>query len=260
VERNRNVMKIAAIYDIHGNLPALEAVLKEVEQAQPDRIMVGGDIVSGPMPKETLERLLAFGDRVYFIRGNADREVVAAFDSMPLDPSLPEEVREITIWVAKQLDTRHRDFLAQLPKQAILHIDGLGDVLFCHASPRSDEEIFTVATPEARLHTILAGVKQNVVVCGHTHMQYMRHVGNIEVVNAGSVGMPYGEPGAYWLLLGPAIVHQRTVYDLKQAAEDIRATGYPQAQDFADNNVLNPPSAAEVIEVFERMAETKNQK
>ena len=253
-------MKIAAIYDIHGNLPALEAVLKEIEQVQPDRILVGGDIVSGPMPKETLERLLAIGDRIQFIRGNADREVVAAFDGIPLDPDLPDEVRELTIWVAQQLDTRHRDFLAQLPEQAILHADDLGDVFFCHASPRNDTEIFTVATPEARLRTILAGVEQNVVVCGHTHMQYIRRIGNIEVVNAGSVGMPYGEPGAYWLLLGPAIVPQRTLYDLKQAAEAIRASDYPQAQDFADTNVLNPPPAAEVIEVFERMTETKNQK
>ena len=250
-------MKIAAIYDIHGNLPALEAALKEIEQIQPDRILVGGDIVSGPMPKETLERLQTIGDRVHFIRGNADREVVAAFDGIPLDPGLPEEVRELTIWVAKQLDTRHRDFLAQLPEQAIFRIDGLGDVLFCHASPRNDTEIFTVATPEARLRTILAGVKQNVVVCGHTHMQYIRRIGNIDVVNAGSVGMPYGEPGAYWLLLGPAIVPQRTLYDLNQTAEHIRATNYPQAEDFADNNILNPPPAAEVIEVFERMAETK---
>ncbi|HLJ36311.1 MAG TPA: metallophosphoesterase family protein [Ktedonobacteraceae bacterium] len=251
-------MKIAAIYDIHGNLPALEAVLKEIEQVHPDCILVGGDIVSGPMPEETLERLLAIGDKVHFIRGNADREVVAAFDGIPLDPGLPEEVRELTIWAAKQLDTRHRDFLAQLPEQAILHVDSLGDVLFCHASPRNDTEIFTVATPEARLRTILAGVKQNVVVCGHTHMQYIRRIGNIDVVNAGSVGMPYGEPGAYWLLLGPAIVPQRTLYDLNQAGEHIRASDYPQAQDFADNNVLNPPPAAEVIEVFERMAETKN--
>ena len=250
-------MKIAAIYDIHGNLPALEAVLKEIEQVQPDCILVGGDIVSGPMPKETLERLLAIGDKVHFIRGNADREVVAAFDGIPLDPGLPEEVRDLTIWVAKQLDTRHRDFLAQLPEQAIFRIDGVGDVLFCHASPRNDTEIFTVATPEARLRTILAGVKQNVVVCGHTHMQYIRRIGNIDVVNAGSVGMPYGEHGAYWLLLGPAIVPQRTLYDLKQSAEAIRASDYPQAQDFADNNVLNPPPAAEVVEVFERMAETK---
>src|SRR2546421_8506051 len=109
-------MKIAALYDIHGNLPALESVLKEIDQAQPDLILVGGDIVSGPMPRATLERLLSLGDRIRFIRGNADREVVAAFDGLSLDQNLPEEVREVMMWTAKQLERSHRDFLAGLPE------------------------------------------------------------------------------------------------------------------------------------------------
>ena len=247
-------MMIAAIYDIHGNLPALESVLKEIDQAQPDLILVGGDIVSGPMPRATLECLLALGDKVRFIRGNADREVVAAFDGLPLDPKLPEEVREGTIWTAKQLERSHRDFLAELPEQMILGVDGLLDVLFCHGSPRSDEEIITSVTPEARLREILAGVKQNMVVCGHTHMQFDLSIDGVQLVNAGSVGMPYGEAGAYWLLLGPEVMLRRTFYDLEQAAERIRSSGYPLAQDFADNNVLKPPTEAEAIEVFERMA------
>jgi len=247
-------MKIAALYDIHGNLPALQAALAEIEQVHPDLILVGGDIVSGPMPRAVLERLLEFGERVRFIRGNADREVVAAFDGLPLDPDLPEEVRELTLWTAKQLTQRHRDFLAQLPEQALFNLDGLGNVLFCHGSPRSDEEIVTAATPEARLRAILAGVKQNVVVCGHTHMQFDLHAGNVRIVNAGSVGMPYGESGAFWLLLGPNIEFRRTLYDLEQAAAAIRVSGYPQAEDFADNNVLKPATAAEAIEVFERIA------
>lgn len=247
-------MKIAAIYDIHGNLPALESVLKEIDQAQPDLILVGGDIVSGPMPRATLERLLSRGDKVSFIRGNADREVVAAFDGLPLDPKLPEEVREVTMWTAKQLERRHRDFLAGRPEQVTLGVDGHLDVLFCHGSPRSDEEIITSVTPEARLREILAGVKQNIVVCGHTHMQFVLSVGGVRLVNAGSVGMPYGEAGAYWLLLGPEVMLRRTFYDLEQAAERIRSSGYPLAQDFADNNVLKPPTEAEAIEVFERMA------
>src|SRR5579872_8476 len=111
-------MKIATLYDIHGNLPALQAALAEIEQVHPDLLLVGGDIVAGPMPHAVLERLLEFGDRVRFIRGNADREVVAAFDGLPLDPGLPEEAREVTLWTAKQLTRRHRDFLAQLPEQA----------------------------------------------------------------------------------------------------------------------------------------------
>ena len=251
-------MRVAAIYDIHGNLPALNAVLEEISEVSPDLLLVGGDIVSGPMPKATLDRLLELESKVCCIQGNADREVVTAFDGLPLDVNVPEDVREATIWVAKQLEYRHRNFLAQLPRHAVLPIDNLGDVLFCHGSPRSDEEIITVATPEARLREMLIGVEQNIVVCGHTHMQFDRHLGNKEIVNAGSVGMPYGEPGAYWLLLGPQIVLRKTNYKLEQAAEDIRNSGYPQAQDFADNNVLKPPTATEAIEVFEQIAVHKN--
>ncbi len=251
-------MKVAAIYDIHGNLPAFNAVLEEISEISPDLILVGGDIVSGPMPRATLDRLLELESKVYCIQGNADREAVTAFDGLPLDENLPEDVREVTLWTAKQLSYRHRNFLAQLPKQVILPIDNLGDVLFCHGSPRSDEEIITAATPEVRLREILVGVKPAIIVCGHTHMQFDRNLDNKEIVNAGSVGMPYGEPGAYWLLLGPQIMLRKTNYDLQQAAEDIRNSGYPQAQDFADNNVLMPPTAAEAIAVFEQIAARKN--
>ena len=195
-------MKIAALYDIHGNLPALEAVLKEIDQTHPDLILVGGDIVSGPMPRATLERLLSLGNKVRFIRGNADREVVAAFDGLPLDPNLPEEVQEVTVWIAKQIERSQRDFLAGLPEQVVIDVDRLSDVLFCHGSPQSDEEIITGATPLARLSEILAGVKQNIVVCGHTHMQFDRVINGVRIVNAGSVGMPYGKRGLTGCCLG----------------------------------------------------------
>jgi putative phosphoesterase len=247
-------MRVAAIYDMHGNLPALEAVLAEIDQQQPDLIVVGGDVASGPLPKATLDRLMCLGERTRFVCGNADREVVACFDGAPLANDLPEEVREITDWVARQLERKHRDFLASFEKQVVLTVDGVGDVLFCHGSPSSDEEILTAATPEPRLHAALTGVDVAVVVCGHTHMQFDRQFGKTRVVNAGSVGMPYGEPGAYWLWLGPAVTLRCTSYDLHQAAQTIRASGYPEAQDFADNNVLQPASAAEATELFERVA------
>jgi putative phosphoesterase len=247
-------VKIAAVYDIHGNLPGLEAVLTEIEREHPDLIIVGGDIVSGPFPQATLKRLLDLEDHARFIRGNADREVVAAFDGSPLGSNVPKEVQEVTTWTAHQLKQRHRDFLASLPEQVTLPVDGLGDVLFCHGSPRSDEEIITKATPEARLRDMLEGIQQDVIVCGHTHMQFDRRIAEKRVVNAGSVGMPYGNSGAYWLLLGPQIELRRTTYDLERAAIQIRASGYPNAQDFADNNVLQPPSEEEAIAVFERMA------
>lgn len=254
-------MRIAALYDIHGNLPALNAVLAELEDIQPDLIVLGGDIVSGPMPKQTLERLRALGNKIHALRGNADREVVTAFDGLPLAQSIPEEVREVTRWVAQQLDQSQRDYLAQLPEHITFHIEGLGDILFCHATPRNDEEIFTSITPQERLDVIFTNVPQSLVICGHTHMQFERHVGNIRILNAGSVGMPYADiPGAYWLLLGPESIKFRlTTYDLETAAQSVRASGYPQAQEFAEENILRVSTAAEATAVFEPIAITQDE-
>ncbi len=252
-------MKIAALYDIHGNLPALNAVLEELKEVQPDLIVVGGDIVSGPMPGQTLERLFLLGDQVRSIRGNGDREVVMAFDGLPLSPDLPEEVREVARWVAGQLTGSQRDFLAALPEQLVLRVEGLGGVLFCHATVRNDEEIFTSITPVERLNVIFSGVEQEIVVCGHTHMQFERCVGNLRILNAGSVGMPYADrPGAYWLLLRPEGYEFRwTGYDGEAAVQELRVSKYPQAQEFAEENVRKVPPAAEVTEIFECIAEAR---
>jgi predicted phosphodiesterase len=136
-------VKIAALYDIHGNLPALNAVLEELKEVQPDLIVVGGDIVSGSIPGGTLERLSQLGDQVRFIRGNGDREVVMAFDGQPLNrqylPDMSRRAQEETRWVVEQLTRAQRDFLAALPEQLELQVEGLGSVLFCHASPRNDQ-------------------------------------------------------------------------------------------------------------------------
>jgi predicted phosphodiesterase len=250
-------MRVAALYDIHGNLPALEAVLREVDDARPDLILVGGDVFPGPFPRATIDRLLAEGERVRFIRGNADREVIAAFDGVPFREDMSYEVRADAEWTARQLDRSHRDLVAAWPEMLVLPVEGVGDVLFCHGSPRSDEEILTAATSAERLGAALEDVTQSLVVCGHTHMQFDLRLSRVRVVNAGSVGMSYGEPGAFWLLLGPDVTLRRTSYDLKRASAAIRASGYPQAYNFAENNVLHPPSAAEVIEVFERYAEQR---
>jgi diadenosine tetraphosphatase ApaH/serine/threonine PP2A family protein phosphatase len=133
-----------------------------------------------------------------------------------------------------------------------IEIGGLGEVLFCHATPRSDTEIFTRLTPEERLLSVFEGMNVPLVVCGHTHMQFDRMVGTIRVVNAGSVGMPFGLPGADWLLLGPDVELRHTAYDLTQAAERIRETKYPQAEDFAARNMLQPPSEEEMLKLFAR--------
>jgi predicted phosphodiesterase len=244
-------MPVAAIYDIHGNLPALETVLEEIRRADVDRIVIGGDVVPGPMPRETLARLLNLEIPIQFIRGNGE---VAVLEQMAgKEPAkVPEQFREVIRWTARQLDPEHQSLLASWPKTLWLEIPGLGKALFCHATPRNENEVFTRLTAEDRLSSIFEGVNATVVVCGHTHMQFDRMIGRIRVVNAGSVGMPFGEPRAHWLLLGPDVQFRRTPYDLAKAAERIRNTKYPQAQEFAEHNVLHPPSEKEMLDVFSK--------
>jgi putative phosphoesterase len=244
-------MRVAAIYDIHGNLPALEAVLHDVRRADVAHVVIGGDVVPGPMPRETLRYLLDLDIPVQFIQGNGDREVLARMRGMETD-TVPEQFRGVIRWVAEQLHPDYEELLASWPQTLRVDVGGVGQVLFCHATPRSDTEIFTRLTAEDRLLPVFEGVSVPVVVCGHTHMQFDRMVGKVRVVNAGSVGMPFGEPGAYWLLLGPNLQLRRTPYDLAKAAERIRATKYPQAQHFAEQNVLRPPPERDMLEVFAR--------
>jgi predicted phosphodiesterase len=248
-------MNVAAIYDIHGNLPALETVLEEIRQAGVDQVVVGGDIFPGPMPRESLECLLEVDLPVRFITGNGDREVLALMAGRETDWYLgaSEEQRAAERWTAQQLRPEHGQLLARWPATLRGEIEGLGEVLFCHATPRNDTEVFTRLTPEERLLPTFEGCDARLVVCGHTHMQFDRRVGAVRVLNAGSVGMAYGESGAYWLLLGPGVEFRRTAYDFEKAAERIRATDYPQADDFATRYVLNTPSEDEALGAFARM-------
>lgn len=245
-------MRVAALYDIHGNLPALDAVLEDVRQAGVDLVVIGGDVLPGPMPRETLACLWDFDVPMKGIQGNGDRVVLEQMAGT--EPStLPEQVREVIRWVAGQIDPEDQRRLASWPKTLRVDIDGLGEVLFCHATPRNDTEVFTRLTPDDRLAPVFAGLDAAVVICGHTHMQFDRTIGRTRVVNAGSVGMPYGEPGAYWLLLGPDVQLRRTSYDLAGAAGRIGETGYPQAREFAAHDVLQPRSEAEILELFSKV-------
>ncbi len=210
-------MRIAVMADIHGNLPALEAVLSDVALEASNVVVVCGDVASGPLPVKALD-LLRVLSGARFIRGNADRALVTAFDGGEL-PAFPGPAAN---WCAAQLSREHRDFLASFSPTVTVDVDGLGRVLFCHGSPRSDVEMMTSETPDERLREVTAGVEADVVVCGHTHMPFDRMVGRVRVINPGSVGMPYGHPGAYWALLGPEVEFRRTDYDREAAAERIR--------------------------------------
>ena len=244
-------MRVAALYDIHGNLPALEAVLALIRREGVDQIVVGGDVVPGPMPRETLERLLAAEIPARFILGNGEVAVLAELAGAV--PAVPPQYRGLIRWSAGQLAPGHEQALATWPRTLSLRIPGLGDVLFCHATPRDENEIFTRLTPADRLRPIFDPVGAALVICGHTHMPFDRTIGRTRVVNAGSVGMPFGEPGADWLLLGPDVQPRHTPYDLQDAAARIRATEYPEAAAFAARNVLQPPSEREMLETFARV-------
>jgi putative phosphoesterase len=226
---------------VHGNLPALEAVLEEVEQEGVDAIVFGGDLASGPLPAETLDRIMAVD--ALAIRGNADRELLERGGR-----GLSDE------WVVEQLGPRHDEYLAGLPETVELDVEGLGRVLFCHGSPRSDDEMILRTTPEERLLEFVGGVEGDVVVCGHTHMQFDRRVGRWRVLNAGSVGLPYGAPGAHWLLLGPDAEHRQTAYDVDAAADRLLAGGSPQAPKLVEENVRTVPSEEEALGFFEQLA------
>lgn len=245
-------MRIAALYDVHGNLPALEAVLDDVARAGVDRVVVGGDVVPGPMPRESMARLTGLSVPTQFIVGNGDREVLAVMRGIETG-GVPEPFRPLMRWTAEQLRPEYDSILAGWPRTLRLAVRGLGDVLFCHATPRNDTEIFTRLTPEERLVPIFSGLGVSLVVCGHTHMQFDRTIGGVRVVNAGSVGMPFQAPGAYWLLIGPGVELCRTDYDLAGAAERISATGYPNAREFAERNVLRPPSEEETLKQYGRV-------
>ncbi len=213
-------------------------MLAEAGDAQ---LVFGGDLAAGPMPAETLDRIMGLDALV--LRGNADRELLSGPSGGLIDE-----------WVVKQLDDRHREYIAALPEQIELDVEGVGHVLFCHGSPRSDEEMILKTTPDEWLREMLAGVEAVVLVCGHTHMQFDRRVDRWRVVNAGSVGLAYGAPGAHWLLLGPDLEHRRTPYDADAFADRVKTFDWPIAERFAEENIRTVPSEQEALEFFEPMA------
>jgi putative phosphoesterase len=242
-------MRVAALYDVHGNLPALEAVLDEVEREQPDAIVFGGDIIAGPMPRETLERVRSL-DNAYLIRGNADRI------ALEVRRGLRHEDHGLGDWVGEQLTNEEADLLGSLPLTVTLEVARLGPTCFCHATPRDDEEIFTERDADDVVAEMLAGTDETTIVCGHTHMQVDRRLGDWRVINAGSVGMPYEhQPGARWALLGPDVELRRTEYDRDDAARRLRAiVGARSGDSNVIESLLRPPPRGEVLDFFQQLA------
>ena len=234
-------MRVAVLSDIHGHLPALDAALADVAGAGVDRIVVTGDIAAGPMPVPVLERLLALGERVVWVRGNGDRELYEPTPDPP-DPVVP--------WAAAQLTEPLRAHLAGLPLTVTLDVDGLGPTLFCHATPRNDTEVALVDSRLERWAEVLAGRTEETVVLGHTHMPFARLANRTLVVNPGSVGMPYGRGGAHWAVLGPGVELRRSPYDVEAACAVLRTSGYRGIEEWLDAYVRHTFGDDEALAVF----------
>ena len=246
----RNASHVAALFDIHGNLPALEAVLDDFRRLTIDEVIVGGDVFPGPMSIAVLDRLSRLEVPVRYIRGNGDRVVLAARAGRDIS-EVPKAFQDIVHWGAESLNDERDASMAAWPLTLRTRVQGLGEVLFCHATPDSDRQIFTKLTSESRLRPLFDPLDVAVIVCGHTHMQFDRYVGSKRIVNAGSVGMPFGKPGAYWALLGPEIELRHTQYDLRRATDRVRATRYPRAEEF-EKSIIAPPSEEEMLQAFSR--------
>jgi predicted phosphodiesterase len=226
---------------VHGNAPALEAVLAELEEVRPDVAVFGGDLAAGALPRETIA-LARSVPYARYVQGNADRELVRGEKSGP-----------ITGWPSTQLDDEDRAFLSSFELTVVLD-----DVCYCHATPRDDEPFVTVLTTDEVARETIGEVSQPTVVIGHTHSQFDRRLGDLRLVNAGSVGMPYEDrPGAYWALVRDGEPElRRTDYDLEAAAERIRPTGWPIAERWVEENLLAVPTARDAAEFFESQRAT----
>jgi putative phosphoesterase len=234
-------VRVAALADVHGNAPALEAVLAELDQEQPDLVVFCGDLTWGSLPQETLALVRGLNIPTRFVRGNADRMV-----------GVEEEGRGP--WMTAQHTDEDLAFLTTFEPTVTVDVDGLGSTCFCHGSPRSDEECVTERTPVERVREFMADREERVVVTAHVHLQYDRTVDTVRSVGPGSVGLPYGDqPGhAYWAVLGPDVELRRTPYDLENAIELMRATDDPRAETIVEL-MLNPTPREEVIEEVERL-------
>jgi putative phosphoesterase len=242
-------MRVAVLANIHSNLPALEAVLAEIDRLAVDRIVLNGDIAAGPLPGETLDRLAELGERAIWVHGNGERGLVAGFDHTA-DPTVHEHDLE----VGGLLTRDQRDRLAGLPLTVTLEVDGLGTVLYCHASPRRDDELLLVDSPPSWCAEALAGVRADVGVLGHTHMPFDRLHDRRRVVNPGSVGMPYGHGGAAWAALGPTVELRGTPYDAAAAAARLARSHWPHAVTWAEQFVLQQHSDVEALVAFTQTA------
>jgi predicted phosphodiesterase len=241
------VRQVAVLGDVHGNAVALAAVLEELQNERVDLVVWTGDLSWGWEPGATLVLVRSLEIPARYVRGNAERALLELRDGRI------EEASEGERWMLEHHGADDLAFAASFESHVSGIIDGLGPTLFCHGSPRSDEELLTARTPAERIAEATAEIDERVLVTAHTHAQYDREVADLRAVNPGSVGMPYeGRSGAYWALLGPDVELRRTHYDVDDAIARIHASGYPRAEQLVEV-LTKPPTPNEMIEHAERL-------
>ena len=249
-------MRIATIYDIHGNLPALEATLQEIERHNIDLLVVGGDVIAGPMPRETVDLLRNLDVATQFIMGNAEAEYLRCMAGQPIG-ALSERANEEARWLAQTLSEKDHQFIASWLDTVTIESRYLGRILFCHATPRSNVEVFTTQTAENKLRAIFQNNEASLVICGHTHMQFEHTVEGVRVFNSGSVGMPFGKLGADWLLIDSDVQFMHTDFDREAAVKRINESDYPHANQFSTGNVMTSPSAEQAMQMLAQIEQAQ---
>jgi putative phosphoesterase len=247
-------VRVAVLSDIHGNTPALDAVLRDIDREAVGALVVAGDVVSGPDPVGVLRRLRADAHPAYWVRGNADEEGLTAWNGT-------YEARgdalwdDLARWAAQRVGQSLRDFVSTWPQSITLAVDGLGATRFVHASVRSSTELVLVDSPLARWEAALLGLTEQALVMEHTHMPFARLVDRRWVVNAGSVGMPYGTRGASWAILGPGVELRESHYDVEQACGTLlQMSGEACVEQFIQDHVVAHASDVDALEVFHAAA------
>lgn len=244
------VRSVAVLSDVHGMLTALDRVLEEPAVASAEVIVVTGDHTWGPQPTEVLDRLLGLGERVRLVRGNADRELL----QMSRGQDIGRNDDPLSVWGAQQLTPRHQDLLDRMPESITLEVEGFGPVFFCHATPRDDDEVVLVDSRVERWVEVHAGLPPEVetVVAGHTHMPFVRLVDRRLVVNPGSVGLPYGRPGAHWARLDRGLASLgRTLIGRDDLIEQtVARSRLPEVRAWLEETVRHPDSDLVVLEEF----------
>jgi predicted phosphodiesterase len=209
------IVRLAVLSDIHGNLPALEAVLADMTTFDVDHVVVAGDSINwGPHSAEVIERIMQ--NRWAVIRGNHE------FYMLEWErPEVPEYRRAWTLprWLNETIPVYWRRIIASLPDTLALHYHGAPPVQVIHASPGDHWRGIYESTTDDEITAMLRDIEPETVIVGHTHLQMQRQSGRWQIVNPGSVGNPLnGIPGAYYMLLegseaGWTPVFRRVEYD-----------------------------------------------